>query len=229
MSSLRYRRGVGGQGGAGIFGVETPAGAEAGTAGGSFRFARDPAVDQASREAFASVGLAGNPDPPAPLGAQTSPLTSGGLTRFTRAGRPGRFRLIPFRPQERDGNHENRGTLAPGTVRRNVRYAINGTPVPGFFSWAANALAFLDVLDPARPPQDEYVVSSLFQGLPDPLPTVVSGTEKKAPGLEPFRQVPTIQAQPSTGYPVVAPQIPSYGSRVPLRRPRGLVSVDSGA
>lgn len=213
-------------GGAGVHGVEIPAGAEAGTAGGSFRFPRDPAVDHATPAALATVGLAGNPDPPVSLGAQSSPLTAGGMLRRTDVGRPGRFRLVPFRPQVRDTDHEERGTLAPGTIRRNVRYAINGIPVPSFFSWAANDRPTIETLDPARPPQDEYLVSSLHLHLPDSLATVVSGSSKPAPGLEPFRQRPTIQAQASTGYPVVAPQIPSYGSRVPLRRPRGLVAVN---
>lgn len=210
--------------------AEDPSGLNGGLGGsrprsGVFRFARDPAVDLTTPQGFASVGLAGNPDPPAPLGAQSSELNAGGQPHVTESGRPGRFRTPIFRPGSRDLAHENSGTLAPGTIRRNVRYAINGIPVPSFFSWAANEACVADTLDPTRPPQDEYLVSSAHLQLPDSLATVVSGSVKPAPGLEPYRGVPTIQAGASTGYPVVAPQVPSYGSRVPLRRPRGLVTV----
>ncbi len=227
MSSLRYRRLEAGNVDPGI--AEDPSGLGGGIGGvrgGRYRFPRDPAVDRTTPQGFANVGLAGNPDPPVVLGAQTSELEAGDESRRTSAGRPGRFRLQAFRPQARDLNHERRGTLAPGTIRRNVRYPINGIPVPSFFSWAANDECVADSLDPARPPQDEYLVSSVHLMLPDSLATVVSGSSKPAPGLEPFRQEPTVQAGPSTGYPVVAPQIPSYGSRIPLRRPRGLVSVN---
>lgn len=194
---------------------------------GVFRIARDPAVDHSTPIQHATVGLADNPDPPTTLGAQSSDrvLADGG-TRRTRAGRPGKWRTALFRPAARDLDHENRGTLAPGTIRRNVRYPINGIPVRSFFSWAGNDACAVDRLDPARPPQDEYLVSSAHLMLPDSLATVVSGTKKPAPGLEPFRGGATVQAGASTGYPVVAPQIPSYGSRVPLRRPRGLVTVN---
>ncbi len=75
-------------------------------------------------------------------------------------------------------------------------------------------------------PQDEYVMMTLALGLQDPLPTVVSGFVKPQPGLTRTYHLTTIQAQPSTGWPVLAPQIPSYGSRIPLRRPRGLVAVN---
>lgn len=226
MSSLRHRRGIVPAGNAIPEFGQPPAAPGAENTRTVFRFSRDPAVDQTTPQGFATVGLAGNPDPPAPLGAQSSDVEAGGESPLTRTGRPGRFRLLPFRPQSRDLDHENRGTLAPGTIRRNVRYPINGIPAPSFFSWAANALGIVDSLDPARPPQDEYLVSSAHLQLPDSLATVVSGTAKPAPGLEPFRSAPTVQAGASTGYPVIAPQVPSYGSRVPLRRPRGLVTVN---
>lgn len=211
--------------------AEDPSGLNGGLGGDRpasrvFRFSRDPAVDHSTPQGYASVGLAGNPDPPTTLGAQSSELSAGSSTPGrTRAGRPGRFVTALFNPRSRDLSREERGTLAPGTIRRNIRYPINGIPVPGLFSWAANEPCVADTLDPTRPPQDEYLVSSVHLQLPDSLATVVSGTTKRAPGLEPFRGGATIQAGPSTGYPVVAPQIPSYGSRVPLRRPRGLVTV----
>jgi hypothetical protein len=222
VGSLRYRTLEAGNVDPGI--AEDPSGL--GTfdiLSGVYRLARDPAVDRSTRVSLESVGLADNPLPPAVLGRQVTAKSS-----RTPAGRPGRFITALFRPQERDLDHENRGTLAPGTIRRNVTYDVNGARGQGFFSWAANAIGEAVGFVPARPPQDEYVVSSLFLQLPDSLATVVSGTIKPAPGLEPFRQRPTVQAQPSTGWPVLAPQIPSYGSRVPLRRPRGLSSVDSG-
>ena len=210
--------------------AEDPSGLNGGLGGSRpvsrvFRFPRDPAVDHETPQGYASVGLAGNPDPPTSLGRQSSDRNSGGTPRRTRAGRPGRFVTSLFNPRERDLSREERGTLAPGTIRRNIRYPINGIPVPGLFSWAANEACVADTLDPTRAPQDEYLVTSTHLMLPDSLATVVAGSTKPAPGLEPFRGGATIQAGPSTGYPVVAPQIPSYGSRVPLRRPRGLVTV----
>lgn len=201
MGSLRYR-----------FLPPTGAGVAGDTGGDPFRLPRDPATDQATPAELVTVGLAGNPAPPIVLGRQVKTTDPDDTVR----------------PAERSLDTEERGTLAPGTIRRNVSYEVNGARGQGFFSWASNAIGEALGFVPARPPQDEYLVSSLFLGLPDSLATVVSGTVKTAPGLEPFRQRPTIQAQPSTGWPVEAPVIPSYGSRVPLRRPRGLVSVDSG-
>lgn len=209
-------------------GVAAPApGAENADAGTSYRaIARDPAVDRSTPEQYRSVGLDGDPFLPASLGMQTSELTDAGQDRITDVGRPGFFRSIGFRPRSRSLDREERGTLASGTIRRNVAYKPNGIAAPGFFSWAANQQQPPPTaIEPARPPQDEYLVSSLHLQLPDSLSTVVAETTKPAPGLEPFRGGATIQAQPSTGYPVLSPQIPSYGSRVPLRRPRGLVSV----
>lgn len=233
MSSLRYRRVFVGDDTDGLLSPRTP-----GDEGGGFRIARDPAVDQTTPLGFASVGLADNPDPPVPLGPQTSPINWGTGSRRTPAGRPGCWQTDVFRPGSRGSNGEldlnspqvpeGRGTLAPGTIRRNVQYVKNGIPGPGFFSWAANKLGFALGFEPARDPQDEYVVSSLFLGLADSLATVVSGSVKPAPGLEPFRAGETVQAQASTGWPVLAPQIPSFGSRVPLRRPRGLVTTETG-
>ena len=226
MSSLRYRRQVSGWDEI----AQTPAASDD---GGNYRIVRDPAVDQTTPQGFATVGLAGNPDPPVPLGPQTSPLNFGTGSRRTPAGRPGCWQTDVFRPGSRgsDGslNREESGTLAPGTIRRNVQYTKNGIAAQGFFSWAANAIAYALGFTPARDPQDEYLVSSLFLGIADSLATVVSGTVKSAPGLEPFRGGATVQAGASTGWPVLAPQIPSFGSRVPLRRPRGLVTTETGA
>jgi hypothetical protein len=225
VGSLRYRRQVSGWD---EIGSDPPAGEnEAG--GGDYRLTRDPAVDQTQPFGFAAVGLAYNPDPPVVLGAQTSKLNHGSGSRRTKVGRPGCWVTAPFAPHVRDTDHEVRGTLAPGSIRRNVDYAINGIPCASFFSWAANKLGFAVGFEPARKPQSEYLVSSVFLGIRDSLATVVSGTVKAAPGLEPFRGGATVQAGASTGWPVIAPQIPSFGSRVPLRRPRGLVTTETGA
>jgi hypothetical protein len=190
----------------------------------AYRLPRDPATDATTPRGLVTVGLGGNPHEPVTLGGQVDTTRRG----FTDAGRPGLFRTPVFRPQERSLDVIQGTTVAPGTIRRNVRYNANGARGQGFFSWAANAIGEALGFVPARPPQDEYIVSSLHLMLPDSLATVVSGTTKSAPGLEPFRERATIQAQASSGWPVEAPQIPSYGSRVPLRRPRGLVSVGSG-
>lgn len=219
MSSLRYRRSIPGWN-------EISSDPPAGGVGTEFRYPRDPAVDESTAASFESVGLAGNPNLPVVLGPQTSELNLGTGSRRTKVGRPGAWKTLPFTPHARDLNTERRGTLAPGTIRRNVRYKVNGSRASGFFSWAANELANVLGFVPARAPQDEYLVSSLHLMLPDSLATVVSGTSKPAPGLEPFRGGETVQGQASTGWPVLAPQIPSYGSRIPLRRPRGLVAVN---
>jgi hypothetical protein len=216
VSSTRYRKQVSGWS---SISSDPPAGDPR---GGDYRLPRDPAVDHTTPQGFETVGLAGDPFPPVVLGSQTSHKS-----HATPAGRPGFWRLIPFRPQERSLDRLQGTTVAPGTIRRNVQYSKNGIPAPGLFSWAANLITYALGFEPARPPQDEYLVSSHHLMLADSLATVVSGTTKTAPGLEPFRGGATVQAGPSTGWPVVAPQIPSYGSRVPLRRPRGLVSVDA--
>jgi hypothetical protein len=117
--------------------------------------------------------------------------------------------------------------ISPGTIARNIRYQQNGIASPGFFSWAANQPDLPPpgpvpaALEPSR--VDEYYLSSLALGLPDSAPWVVAGHERPQPGPDGFQSRPGIMGQPSTGWPVVSPSIPSYGSRVPLLRPRTLI------
>ena len=185
---------------------------------------RDPATDQSNDVVWASLGLEQSPTRPN-LGRQfTDPR------RFlTRTGSPGRWRegrqIVGTNPPgDRDLPMPSIGA---GTINRNIRYPQDGIPVPGLFSWAANgqqapAGVSAAAIEPSR--VDEYYLSSTFLGLADPAPWVVAGYERPQPGLQGFQAQPTIMAQPGTGWPVLAPSIPSYGSRVPLRRPRGLVS-----
>lgn len=188
---------------------------------GPFRLPRDPATDGTSPAGFETVGLDGDPYPRVVLGRQVE----SGARDFSRAGRPARFRSGIVRVQARNLGAELRPACSPGTIRRNVLYPGNGLGPTVFDPVTNTFVESRSKPSDLQPPQDEYLVSSLALGLSDPLATVVSGTIKPDPGLQDTYRTSTIQAQPSSGRPVIAPQIPSYGSRVPLLRPRGLVTV----
>lgn len=186
---------------------------------------RDRATDQSNQVDRAALGL--EADLTLNLGRQETDRR-----RFvTRAGRPGRFRegrVIMLSP---DGNFSPMPAIGAGSIARNVRYPQNAIASPGYFSWAANQP---DLPPPGPQPAateptrvDEYYLSSLFLGLPDSAPWVVAGETRPQPGLAGFQSKPGVMGQPGTGWPVLAPQIPSYGSRVPLLRPRTLVGSSS--
>lgn len=183
---------------------------------------RDRATDQSNEVDRASLGL--EEDLTLDLGRQFA--TVRGRTA-TRTGRPGLWREGPTVIQERRLDVQPEPSIAPGSIARNIRYPQNAIAAPGFFSWAANAPDLPPpgpapaALEPSR--VDEYYLSSLFLGLPDSAPWVVAGHERPQPGLEPFQSRPGVMGQPGSGWPVVAPEIPSYGSRVPLLRPRTLI------
>jgi hypothetical protein len=191
--------------------------------GQPYRLPRDPATDQSNMLSLATLGLEGNPSPPVSLGRQvTNPARF-----FTRKGRPARWRGQRPKVGDRVLDAMVPPQISPGTVRRNIRMPANGIQVQGFFSWAANVADFGPSPAPGtvqNEQTDEYLVTSMALQLPDPLPTVVSETVKPAPGLEPFRPQPGIMGQQGTGWPVLQPAVPSFGSRVPLLRPRGLVA-----
>lgn len=185
---------------------------------------RDPATDRSNETDWAALGLDGQPVRPS-LGGQTA--TDPGRA-FTRTGMPGLWRDEPVLVQGRDLDWLPLPAISPGQVRRNIRLPQDGIPVPGFFSWAANeqcapAGRSQAATEPSR--VDEYLLTERTLQLPDSAPWVVAGYERPQPGLEGFQSPPGVQGQPGTGWPVLAPEIPSYGSRVPLRRPRGLVTV----
>jgi len=184
---------------------------------------RDLATDQSNETDWSALGLEQSPTRPN-LGRQ---VTTDPTREFTRAGYPGLWREGPVLVQERRLDEAPMPSIGAGTINRNIRYPNEGHATPGLFSWAANTLELPaggpvpEALEPTR--VDEYYMSSTWLGIQDPAPWVVAGYDRPQPGLEPFQSRPGLQAQPSTGWPVLAPEVPSYGSRVPLRRPRGLV------
>ena len=184
---------------------------------------RDRSTDQSNATDRAALGL--EDDLSLNLGRQVTDEAR----FFTKAGFPGRFREGRVIVQAVDGNYSPEPAIGPGSIARNIRYPQNGIAVGGYFSWAANDLELPppgpvpEATDPSR--VDEYYLSSLFLGLPDSAPWVVAGYDRPQPGLAGFQSPATVMGQPGTGWPVIAPEIPSYGSRVPLRRPRNLVGV----
>ncbi len=185
-----------------------------------YALARDRATDQSNDVTRATLGLEDNPT--LNLGEQVA--TQPGRVETT-VGRPGRWREGPVVMQERRLDVMPMPAIGEGTINRNIRYPQNATPVPAYFSWAANRQIVDSGVEPAaiEPSRvDEYYLSSTWLGITDPAAWVVTG-DRPQPGLEPFQSRPGIMGQPSTGWPVVGPEIPSYGSRVPLLRPRTLI------
>ncbi len=182
---------------------------------------RDRATDQSNAVDRASLGL--EDDVSLDLGVQvTDPR------RFvTRTGSPGRWREGRVLMQERNLQFYAEPAIGPGTINRNIDYPSKGQATPGFFSWAANAPDLPppgpvpEALEPSR--VSEYYMSSLWLGQADSAPWVITG-ERPQPGLSGFQSRPGVMAQAATGWPVVAPEVPSFGSRVPLRRPRTLIA-----
>ena len=128
----------------------------------------------------------------------------------------------PVLVQARDLGRTQGGTVNPGTVRRNVSYPIAGGGGTGFFSWATNrAYGGGKAFQPTSSPR--YLVTSFFLGLSSPRKWPITGPKPPIPD-GPDGQRLRQMAEPSTGWPVIAPTVPSFGSRVPLLRPRGLVS-----
>lgn len=187
-----------------------------------YALARDRATDRSNATDRASLGL--EDDLTLNLGRQVTDERR----FFTKAGTPGRSWSEPFRPQGRRLDVMPEPAIAPGSIARNIRYPQNAIAVPGFFNVAANQP---DLPPPGPAPAaiepsrvDEYYLSSTFLGIADSPPWVVAGLERPQPGLQPFQSPATVQGQPSSGWPVISPEIPSFGSRVPLRRPRNLVA-----
>lgn len=184
---------------------------------GPYRLPRDPAVDKATLRDRAAIGIDENPYPPVVLGTQ---VEGPGLDHT--GGRPTRSRTdaVTVSSYRTPGS---RPSIAPGTIRRNVNWPRNGIDLT-IFNPAANRFeqpAPVD-LGELRLPQSDYVIDSRFRQQVDSLATVVSGSRKPHPGLGRTYSTPSIMAGQATGWPVIAPQVPSFGSRVPLRRPRSL-------
>jgi len=186
---------------------------------------RDPATDQSNPETWATL------EPVAPDGTLAR-ISLGRASRTTSArdpatGRPAFYDAEPVLVQARS---ENSGLIpravSPGTIRRNVVWPVEELGAPGLFSWAANVHAdgrprFFQVTGVA-----EYIISSLALQLARPLSWVVAGVKPQLPdGPDAAIQAARFRGyQQGSGWPVVAPQVPSYGSRVPLLRPSGLAT-----
>lgn len=198
----------------------TADGRQVGVAPDPYRLVRDRATDQSNSDDWQTIGLEDVPGGPN-LGNQvTDP------SRFlTPVGSPGRFRSGRVIIQERSLDTAPEPNLAPGTIRRNIIYPPYQIGVAGKFSWAANRQGELPPgrvpLEPSR--VSDYYQSTTFLGLPDPAPWAITG-DRPQPGLAPFPSRPTVQFNSGSGWPVLAPTVPSFGSRVPLRRPRTLLS-----
>ena len=185
---------------------------------------RDPATDQ-SRPVDWQTFEPVNPDGTLarfPLGGQVRTTS----LRSKRTGRPSRFRVRPVLVQAVDPRVQVPRAISPGTIRRNVVWPTEEVGATGLFSAAANTHPeghprFFQVTGVA-----EYIISSLALQLSRPLSWVTAGAKPLLPdGTDAAVQVRRFRGfQQASGWPVVAPSVPSYGSRVPLLRPRGLVS-----
>lgn len=202
---------------------------------GAYRLRRDQATDRGNLTDLATVGLAFR-DPqtlalvptPGALAESLGGLQVGVVPSRTRVGRPALRFTVPFVPvQPAAPNDAGPGPiLGPGTVRRNVEWPLIGGGGRGGFSSTANDRPG----GPGRGFQltkvGEYLISSLFLrvggGLSLSWP--VAGV-KPLIGEGPDASHRHRMAARASGWPVVAPSVPSFSSRVPLLRPRNLSSV----
>jgi hypothetical protein len=199
--------------------------------GGVYAIPTDPSTDRTNLVGLESVGLARR-DPQTgqvldgaaelathPLGLQTRP----GVT-LTPAGRPGFARTGNLTTVvEPRLDRVSLPAIAPGTIRRNVDWPIEGGGGRGLFSSTANEGGG----GPGRAFQvtavSEYFLSTLRMMLPRSLSWVVTGAKPLIPE-GPDGQHYHSELAAASGWPVVQPVVPSYASRVPLLRPRSLVS-----
>jgi hypothetical protein len=201
---------------------------------GPYQLRRDPTTDRGNLTDLATVGLAYR-DPatltlvPTP-GAEAESIGGrqiGIVATVTSVGRPALLHTLPFRVlQPRAPNDAGPGPiLAPGTIRRNVAWPLNGGGGLSGFSSTAN----MRTGGPGRAFQVtkvmEYVLSSLFlrSGGGLSLAWPVAGV-KPLIGQGPDATHRHRMVAAASGWPVVAPSVPSFSSRVPLLRPRNLVS-----
>lgn len=188
----------------------------------AFQLPRDPATDQSNLVEWSTL----EPTPPdgllprLALGRQVSLKP-----QLTRVGRPGFYGVTPVLVQARDSRAAAAKAIGPGTIRRNVVWPTEEIGSRGLFGWAGNAATaagrFFQVTG-----VKEYIVSSLHLQLARPLPWVVTGQKPPlSQGVDQVAQSRRFRGyQQGSGWPVIAPSIPSYSARVQLLRPRGLVS-----
>lgn len=193
---------------------------------------RDRATDQSNLEVWRTLGFAATDPQTGELVATTQPPPNlGRQTRTTpvtdpKTGRPDFYRPEPILVQERNLRALAPKAIGPGTIRRNVVFPLGGGNsgsggTRSLYSCAGSASGDAPRLfEPSNPA--EYIVSSVHLQLSRPLAWVVAGRKPSIPD-GPHGQHAHISAARATGFPVVAPNVPSFGSRVPLLRPPSLV------
>jgi hypothetical protein len=199
---------------------------------GLYQLRRDPATDRSNLNDLETVGLAFLDPATGLLVASPAAVTEnlggrqvGVVAAFTPAGRAGLRVTQVFRALGR-GRSNYAGltpVLAPGTIRRDVTYPLVGGGGAGPFSKTANTrpggpgIAF----QPSN--TTDYLVSSMHLQLPRALRWVVAGV-KPLIGEGPDASHRHNMLGRASGRPVIAAQVPSFSSQIPLLRPRNLVS-----
>lgn len=212
---------------------------------GPYRLPRDPRTDRGNLTDLATVGLAVRTDQALQPGGSRGPVPAlvavpaataenlggnqvGVVAQFTRQGRPALSRVDRFRAVQTVSPSVDSGpgpVLLAGTIRRDVAWPLVGGGGRGEFSATANAR-------PGGPGRAfdvtavlEYVISSVAARVGGGLSLLwpVAGV-KPLIGQGPDATHRHRMLGRASGWPMVAPSVPSYGSRVPLLRPRGLVS-----
>jgi hypothetical protein len=218
---------------------------------GAYRLRRDPSTDRGNLTDLATVGLAyrdpsgavqpGGATPSAgPYAVIPALVATPGATAenlggrqvgivpaVSKVGRPALRHTLPFRVlQPAAPNDAGLGpVLAPGTIRRNVEWPLIGGGGRSGFSATANGR-------PGGPGRGfeltkvmEYLISSiaLRRGGGISLSWPVAGV-KPLIGEGPDASHRHSMLGRASGWPVVAPSVPSFSSRVPLLRPRNLSS-----
>lgn len=188
---------------------------------------RDPATDQSTLVDRQAIGLAVT-DPETGVLVETVKVSLGRSTRttsmLTKTGRPGFWKSRPFIVQARNLSAAAPVAFAPGTLRGNTIGPIVGLPSRGLYDRVT-----LQAASPAGPPVGltgvvGYLLSSLHLMLARPNPAVVSGQANANVTPGPAGQHAHVMGAPASGFPVIAPRIPSYGSRIPLLRPPTLIT-----
>lgn len=194
-------------------------------------YPRDPRTDRSNLIALEAIGLAARDPQTGALVAEPGALTLhplgeqvGARSQLTATGRPGFLETLPVRVRQVRGDRAAGQAIAPGTVRRNVAWPIVGGGGRGAFSSTANSRPG----GPGRGFQltavTEYILTSLRLMLPRPDQWVVAGVKPLIPEGPDGQHPHFPMALQGSGWPVVAPTVPSFSSRVPLLRPAGLVS-----
>ncbi len=193
---------------------------------------RDRATDKSNILVWETLGLAVRDPQTGELVPSTPPPNLGQQTRTTPVtddvtGRPDFYKPERVIVQARNLRALAPKAIGPGTIRRNVTWPLGGGPIGSgglrsLYSEAGSASGDAPRLfEPSNPA--EYVASSVHLQLARPLPTVVAGRKPSIPDGPSGSHTGVVHSH-STGWPVVAPNVPSFGSRVAPIRPQALVT-----